>query len=625
MLARHRTHRTESWIAVVSIVASLCGCSSSENTDEPSPNTNDDAGADSASDVSNDAPISDAPIGPDADAAMDTSFDATDSGPADVQQEACTGGETVCSGTVFSICGDPSSAVDCADSGLVCVPALGCVVCEPGTGTCSTDHATWCRSDGSGYIEFVCDGALGLACNASRCEGACSPANTEGRYVGCEYFPVTAINDVNNNYDFEVAVANAQSQPAHVTIEGGGLTVPLSVTVAAGGVERIPLPWVEQVKVCNETSLGNGFDQINACSAAHNPDYSSRVVPGGAYRVASDRPVAVYQFAPIQASKSGFQAGTTEASLLLPQTVLGRSYRVATYGQGFARGAIVVVATVDDTTITVHPTADVTPGAGNPAGIAAGGAGTYTANRGDAVEIISASAGASSNVGDLTGTLVEADHPIQVLGVHGCAWVNNTQSCDHLEDIMLPDYTLGTEHIIKASTYPGSVGYVARFVATTPGTTLTFEPPVAAPQLLAAAGDTFDLTGADVAVQVIASNPLLVAGLNQGDNTLSAIPPAERYLTDYLFYSPEFQNNYVKLLAPDGATIQVDGTDVPASAFTAIGASGWGWAIVSISSGPHRATAPQRFGLAVYGNQAAGYIPGGLPSAYEYPGGLDLR
>ncbi len=69
----------------------------------------------------------------------------------------------------------------------------------------------------------------------------------------------------------------------------------------------------------------------------------------------------------------------------------------------------------------------------------------------------------------------------------------------------------------------------------------------------------------------------------------------------------------------------MDGDPLGPGSFTPIGASGFGWAVVPVESGPHRAKASAPFGLTVHGNQDANYVPGGLPSAYEYPGGLDLR
>jgi len=42
------------------------------------------------------------------------------------------------------------------------------------------------------------------------------------------------------------------------------------------------------------------------------------------------------------------------------------------------------------------------------------------------------------------------------------------------------------------------------------------------------------------------------------------------------------------------------------------------------AAGAHRAVGDAPFGLTVYGYQAGDALPGGLPSGYEYPGGLDL-
>lgn len=540
---------------------------------------------------------------------------------------SCPAGPKVCTGTVAHDCGKPASTgTDCATSGKKCVEGLGCAVCSPGPISCSATAATMCKKDGSGVIEFACDPDMGLSCLDKECMGPCSPSVIEDSYIGCEYYPTTVLNNVNNSYDFEVAVANSFStDDAHVKITGGSLTFPISVTIPAGQVERIPLPWQTEVKVCNETSLGNAFDQVNACSAAHNPDYTSRVVAQGAYRLLSDRPIAAYQFAPIQSSKSGAQAGTTEASLLIPQTVMGNSYRVATYGQGFARGAVAIVATLDGTTIDVVPTTAVTAAPGYATGIAAGQKATFTANRGDVVELIAATAGQSTNDGDLTGTAVTANHPVEVFGVHGCAWVINTQSCDHLEDTMFPDVTLGTEYVVKAARYAGSVAYLTRIVALEDNTTVTFNPPTVSADKQLNAGQIADISAADVAVFIKADRRVLVAGLNEGDNTLALVVPTARFRNSYLFLAPDFQYNYVKLLAVKGAAVTLDGTPIAASSFETIGSSGWSWAIVPISKGPHHATSDKPFGVTVFGNQDPNATPGGLPSAYEYPGGLDLH
>ncbi len=537
--------------------------------------------------------------------------------------------DIICTGEVAHGCNEPSSAgTNCSELGKMCVPGLGCSLCDPKANTCTQDGLSiYCKSDGSGVIELICDSDLGLSCDGNLCVGACAPSVIEDSYIGCEYFPTTALNNI-NNYDFEVAIANSsQSESAAVKIQGGGLAMALELTVAPGAVERVKLPWVEQVKVCNEQTLGNSFDQINACSKAHNPDFSSRVVVAGAYRLSSKLPVAVYQLSPIEVVNGNFQSGVSEASLLIPQTTFGKRYRVVGYGKGFTPGAIAIVASIDNTTVTVTPTVDVMAGAGNPNGISAGQSGKYTANRGDVIEVINVPVAPENNIGDLTGTLIEADHPVQVISTHGCAWVGTAYSCSHLEDSMLPEGALGKAYLVKGATYPGSVGYWLRVVALEDNTNIELDPAsLSPPKLLAKAGDMFEVNVGAQAGLLKADKPVLAAGLIDRESTLAPLVPTERFRNDYLFYVPEFQHSYLKLMAPTGAALTLDGTPVDKAVFKPIGASGYSWLIVEdIPAGPHRAAGDEPFGLMVYGYQAGDALPGGLPSAYEYPGGLDLH
>ena len=45
---------------------------------------------------------------------------------------------------------------------------------------------------------------------------------------------------------------------------------------------------------------------------------------------------------------------------------------------------------------------------------------------------------------DLTGSIINADQPVAVFGGHDCAYVPYDQAaCDHLEEQLLPNETLG--------------------------------------------------------------------------------------------------------------------------------------------------------------------------------------
>jgi hypothetical protein len=83
-----------------------------------------------------------------------------------------------------------------------------------------------------------------------------------------------------------------------------------------------------------------------------------------------------------------------------------------------------------------------------------------------------------------------------------------------------------------------------------------------------------------------------------------------------------YQQNWVNVVAPTGATVTVDGTTV--TGFTGIGASGYSVARFALcannapgGTGVHTATSSQPFGIQVYGY--------GRYTSYFYPGGLGLR
>jgi hypothetical protein len=92
-----------------------------------------------------------------------------------------------------------------------------------------------------------------------------------------------------------------------------------------------------------------------------------------------------------------------------------------------------------------------------------------------------------------------------------------------------------------------------------------------------------------------------------------------QFRTGYQFIAPpSYSENWVNVIAPTGAAVTVDGATV--SGFTAIGASGYSVARVSLCtgscSGVHTASGASPFGIEVYGY--------GVYTSYMYPGGLNL-
>ena len=153
----------------------------------------------------------------------------------------CTAGTQVCQGATSVICdgaGGVSSSTVCPDT---CAPALGCVLCIPGSTTCDGNGAKKCSDDGSAWLDSSCDAELGLSCDLTlgKCVGPCANTTLERSYIGCEYYPtVTSNGQLYNGFDFAVAIANASKDSADIVIYQGTKLI-ATQKVAPGSVVAV--------------------------------------------------------------------------------------------------------------------------------------------------------------------------------------------------------------------------------------------------------------------------------------------------------------------------------------------------------------------------------------------------
>lgn len=534
----------------------------------------------------------------------------------------CNPGAQRCDGNGLETCVDgqfqPSETCPQA-----CNDVLGCVVCQPNTGTCEGNTAHTCAPDGSGYVDMECDPVQGVTCNpgTGACEGACSPRALGSSYLGCEYFPTVTGNMVSAAYEFAVVIANASNLQADITIEGGALTAARTFPVAPNSVVVHRLPWQAALKLC----VGNSW---SVCSSSHP---QSALAAGGAYRLRSTAPVTVYEFNPLDYSFVGAPENsfTNDASLLLPTNVWRNEYYVASWQPtaGLSPSLMAVTAHQDGTQVTITTRANTTAEGGAPA-FTAGTPQTVTLNAGDVIEI-------GSITGDLTGSHVLADKPVQVIGAHYCANVpDGFGFCDHLEESMFSVDALSTRYIVNApavTTIPNGKEQMVRIIATQPNTTLTYDPPQAgAPTTIANPGDFVEIARQAASYLITADHKVMVAQLMEGssvaggtgDPAMALAVPVDQFRSDYLIHAPtNYLTNYLDITAPTGATVMLDGA--PVTNFTPIGNSGYGLARVTpLGPGPgndgnHVLTGSAPFGITVYGY--------GDDTSYWYAGGLDLE
>jgi hypothetical protein len=542
---------------------------------------------------------------------------------------ACVAGTIVCDGAIKKVCdgnGGFTDEEDCALTGLVCAPNLGCVACVPGTGTCNGDVGSSCKPDGSGTVDETCNEDQGTTCNpvTGKCDGACSVTQLGTSYIGCDYYPTVTANLVEQQFSFAVAVSNTTATAATVTASMGAAIVS-TVTVAPNSVQVIALPW--------QTTLKGPDVQPPFYSIEDFP--ASVKVTDGAYRLQSTQPVTVYQFNPLPYTVNGSFSYSNDASLLLPVNVWTGTYRVASRHNFYvSRGFYAVTASEDGTTVTVTAGPTTGPVKSGVPGLGADGNGTVTLDAGDVFEVVTnGDPNLAESASDLTGTLISADKPVQVIGGHQCIYIpSGTAACDHLEESIFPYETLSTEYLVAAPLIPNggqnAKVEVVRVVATQPNTTLTYDPPQAgAPAAIGEAGGWVEIQNTNASFSIVSNEPVLVvqymegqdAGGNSGDPAMALAVAKDQYRDSYLFHAPtNYEYSYVNVIAPTGEQVLLDGGAV--MNFTPIGTTGYSVARTGVSNagdGNHVITSAMPFGISVYGY--------GQYTSYWYPGGSDLE
>ncbi|MCY1055570.1 IgGFc-binding protein [Nannocystis sp. SCPEA4] len=474
-----------------------------------------------------------------------------DTTPTTTMTAECGPGEIQCVGeTEVAVCGDDGqfgAPAACPAAG-VCVDGVGCAGCTPGAVRCDGDALQQCSDANEWEVVQTCSAAQGLTCDdaAMACTGVCAPDSLPMTASGCEFYAVTTVNVYDPAGLFAVVIENPGDSDASVTITRNEDFTPLVETVPAGTAQAIELPFV-----------GGLADAV-----------VGKLVYDGAYHIESDRPVRVVQYNTFNVTAS------TDSSLLWPRHTWGSDYFVASYPSTeldtfFNRGFWAAVAGADETTLEATSLPGTKAKAGP--GIGVDGSGKAPLGSGDVLEIL------SGDPGDITGTRLVGDRPIQVLGGHECSFVPmGVGYCDHLEDAMLPISQLGTEYVVAAPVMadpPTSRrAQVVRVIATEADTTLTYDPPLpGAPTTITGPGEFVELEPSPENFVLVSDKPVLVAQYMVGDqfddsdtdpSMLATLPVARWHTSHYVHALPEWLPPDIDILAPTGATVTLDGMAV---------------------------------------------------------------
>jgi len=515
--------------------------------------------------------------------------------------QICTPGATQCV--------DQNNVETCAADGLSWEPTAcgggqvckdgACIdqLCTPMAKSCADAKNTQtCADDGLSWLPPVACGSKEGCSGQGNCIALCEMVKENPSSIGCSFYA----NRMDNFYG---------DQNDSVVVGNVSTTDPVSVQLyfTPNGSN------VEQAQGAPVTVPAKGTYTFTLTNTP--VDKVSVLRKGGSYRVQSDLPIIAYQHSPIG------MIYTNDASMLLPDYALKQNYVVASYrdGLGGYPSYFNVIATEANTTVKWTPPVATSAGTGVPA-VAANATGQVVMNRFDTLQVRVA------NGQDISGTIVESDKPIWVVGATECVNVpNGVTYCDHIEEQMLPLDYWGKEYVGAHSPKRGSEKHHWRIFAGEDNTTVTTTPAQpGTPFTLAKKGQFKDLVVANNTSFVFTGDqPFLPVqylegtsgGANDGDPSMYQMIPVEQFLTSYAFATgTNYPKNYVQIIRKvGGADVMLDGAAV--TGYYTVGS--YEVADKLINQGSHFAESAEAFGIIGIGYSAA--------TSYAYPGGLRLK
>ena len=588
-----------------------------------------------------------------------------DTGPAIANADSVDtrGPAPICEpGEVKGCTPDLRGVMTCTEDGLAWVPTDclddrgklsqcyegECLVCSPLAKRCRDDERVEiCLDDGTAWVDGVsCNGAAtGQVCEMGSCIALCELSKKWNTYMGCEYWAADLDNGVWNHGGGQVN--DAAGRPWAVIVSNPHPKYPMTVAVddADGPVT---------VDVDGEPLDLSPLEPFELrVLRVPRRDVSGTVLAPLAYRVSTSIPATVHQFNPL----SGEEIYSNDASLLLPVNVLDRWY----FNMGREQGGdsnpafVSVIGTVADTHVTITVSARTLAGDGLPP-MEPGESVTRTLNAFDVFNVETGGPGE-----DLTGTEVKATRRVAVFGGSEAANVPNSGHCDrgagvctfdgetpcesnifcshfhtccadHIEQQLIPVRVWGIRYVCARTIPRGDEQEYWRILAAEDNTLIQVVPPIISLPVLHA-GEWIEF-GTHDDFELSSNHPVLVgqfmageyapnpgsqpgdAGI--GDPAFMIAVPVAQYRTEYVVLSPpDYDDDYLNILAASGTTLTLDGVELPPELFEPVGTGDYLLLRQKVDDGVHIVLGDAPFGLMAYGWDS--FV------SYGYPGGLDLR
>ncbi len=547
----------------------------------------------------------------------------------DPEAPACR--EVICVPAAQAGCAGPSSVKVCNATGTgtfeaPCprdAPCTGGVcegaICAIGQTRCEDPETVVTCTDGTAYGDPQPCG-VGQACDEGACRDLCTINAKVASYIGCEYWSLDL-----DNYD------DASGQPHAIVVSNPNPELTASITVTRG--YETPVEGIDPATL-EVPPLGQAIYAISPGADVSTPGVSDR-----AFRVKSNIPITAHQFNPL----NNVDVYSNDGTLLLPTNALGTRYWVMSWEQRPdppLRGFFTVVNTSgQENAVTVRASAPTAPGPDTPR-MLAGEERTFTLAPGEVLNMTTAAGG-----DDLTGTWVEASHPIGVFGGHECANVLvGIDRCDHIEAQLLP-LDIWAQRYVGAKFSPrGTEPDVWRVLAAEDGTQLMTDPYIegvtgawlnrgefvqfesrrdfileaSAPVSLGhyMVGSNWFGIPRSCDQGIDAGNPTGI-----GDPAFAVGVPTTQLRQDYIVLVPlDYDEDYLSVIIEPGTQVLLDGAPIPEDRFEPVGDEDpirWLVARLPVADGRRVLTGDRPFGVESYGYDCH--------VSYAYPGGLNLE
>jgi hypothetical protein len=531
--------------------------------------------------------------------------------------------------------------------------------CSASGRICVGNEVHECSGDGTpGGLVKSCDAAAGELCSNGECRNGCELSKEQPSNVGCEFYAVDldlsdGVSDPGGG-PWGVVIANAGQSPANVVIEKtdtpfGSAPVPSVVhqgTIEAGNLAEVALPTREV-----------------DCAVKPGDWYApGTCLTRNAYRITSSAPIVVYQF------NNLVHGWSTDASLLLPTSSLGKKYRVTGWpvahsypspGAFVQRSYVTIVGTVTGTQVTVKPGWRI-KGNGTIAATPKDGTITTTLNPFDVLNLESDDATLNEcftmttppYCADLTGTIVDASQPIVVFsgteqsGVglpEGApkppSWNQDSNGCcnQHLEEQLMPVESFGKQFLVTRSPIRSNPQFtsweepdVLRFVGAAAAAEVSTNLPAPYDKFTLQPGEVRD-TWTQKDIIVSSSEPIVVAQFligegyvepqPKGDPSFTIFPAVEQARSEYVFLSPSgWKENWVVIGGEKDVEVTIDGavpTDCTTHTLGNLEGKDYEARRCPLAIGVHRLSGNKPFQIMAYGYADA--------DAYSFAGGSNIR